>query len=250
MRLLNLKEMTTFDITVIINAHNEGSLAHHSCLSIREAIDFAELYEIRVEAIAILDNPNQETVDYFTESNHKWLKVIHVNYKDIGLSRNYGVSTANGKHIAFLDADDLWSYNWLYEAYTFCKNEKTDIICHPELNFYFGENAYIFLHEDSTSSEFNKWKLVKHNYWTSLVFLQKKLYLEQIQINTNLSSGWGYEDWHWHCETLANGIHHRVVPNTAHFIRVKQDGQLISSGQNRCILPSTKLFDPDFFNQK
>ena len=233
------------DISAILNAHSEGSMVHYSCLSLKEAIDFATDKGLIVEAIAILDNPNQETIDYFEEQNYPWLKIVNVNYGDLGLSRNHGATIATGKYISFLDGDDLFGYNWLFEAHSFSSKHFFDVICHPELNFYFGEKIHIFPQEDSTSENFDKWELSKNNYWTSLVFVKRTVFLNQLQINIDINKGWGYEDWHWHCETISNKISHRVIKNTAHFIRSKNDGLLMKTNLNNCLLPATSLFDPD-----
>ena len=236
------------DITVILNAHSEGSMAHYSCLSLKECIDFATDKGLIVEAIAVLDNPTQETIDYFNEQNYSWLKVVVVKFQDIGLSRNHGATIANGKYIAFLDGDDLFGYNWLFEAHSFCSKQFLDVICHPELNFNFGEKVHYFVHEDSTSENFDKWEMSKNNYWTSLVFLKRSVFLSQLQINVDMKSGWGHEDWHWHCETIANKFSHRVIKNTAHFIRAKGYGRLENANSNNCLVPATTLFDPDLIS--
>ena len=234
------------DITTILNAHSEGALAHFSCLSLNEAVNYATQKGLKVEVIVIIDNPNEETIDFFKEQNYSWLSIHFVDYRDLGMSRNHGVNLAKGKYIAFLDADDLWSYNWIYDAFEYSEKHKSDVICHPEISFYFGNKTHFWPHVSSDSVLFNKWQLAKSNYWTSLIFVKKSVLLDIAQSKMDIKAGFGYEDWHWHCETIARGIDHVIIKNTAHFIRSKKDGLLSKTNDNNCVLPPTVLFDPDF----
>ncbi len=116
--------MNTIDITIIINAHTEGTLVHASCLSIRKSMLFAEKEGITCEVLAVIDKGSKETLDYFKETGFDWIIPHYVDYGDLGSSRNYGASQAKGKYIAFLDGDDLWSENWLVEAFKFLRKRK------------------------------------------------------------------------------------------------------------------------------
>ena len=55
-------------------------------------------------------------------------KKIIINKKNYGagISRNIGIKNANGKFIAFLDADDVWTKNKLQEQIKFMKKEKVN----------------------------------------------------------------------------------------------------------------------------
>ena len=235
------------DITVILNAHSEGSLAHFSCLSLKKAMEYATNQSIQIQAIAVLDNPSDETSMYFLEKNHEFLEIVTVKYSDLGMSRNHGANIAKGKYLAFLDADDLWSFNWLYEAFHFAEKLHTEAVYHPEISYYFGHKIHAFPHVGTDSPQFSKWELAFTNYWTSLIFVNKQTFLKIPQMQMNIKSGFGFEDWQWHCETIAKNIPHKVVENTAHFIRSKKNGLLNDSINNNCVLPPTMLFEPTLF---
>ena len=53
------------DISVIVTAHNEGRLVHHTMRSILRGVDLAEKAGIKCQIIAVLDNPSDETLGYF-----------------------------------------------------------------------------------------------------------------------------------------------------------------------------------------
>tara|TARA_B100000809_G_scaffold234805_1_gene252566 strand:- start:355 stop:1116 length:762 start_codon:yes stop_codon:yes gene_type:complete len=230
------------DITTVITAHAEGSLIHATCMSVKEAIDFAGLQGIKNQVLVIIDKGSTETIEYFNEQAFDWLTVSSVDFGDPGASRNFAGTLATGKYIAFVDGDDLWSHNWLTEAFRFCQSDNRDIICHPAMNLYFGtEEPIVFFHEDS-EDDIDKWNLIYSNYWTGLFFTKTSILQKHPQSVINIKSGLGFEDWHWHCETLANNIPHKVVNNTIHFIRKKPDGVLARSVDIGCVLPPTNLF--------
>lgn len=86
--------------------------------------------------------------------------------------------------------------------------------------------------------------LLHYNCWTALTFLPKELFAGHDYATTDLKRGFGYEDWHFNCETLASGIQHRPVPGTAHFIRRKPGGsQSQSTIRTRGLMPPSRLFD-------
>ena len=77
------------------------------------------------EIIVVYDNPeSKENLIYLKKFISKKSKVkILINKKNIGAgySRNRGIKKANGKFIAFLDSDDVWSKNKLSLQVKFMK---------------------------------------------------------------------------------------------------------------------------------
>jgi glycosyltransferase involved in cell wall biosynthesis len=217
------------DITVIINCHNENLFAYRAIKSVIRAKNYANANGISIEIIIILDIPNDETLkivkccqaDYPSSINN----IYNVSFGDLSLSRNYGISKASGKYIAFLDGDDLMGENWLYEAYNAALSHD-NCIFHPELGIAFGTKFFWWQHIDQESKKFFLETLFTDNYWTSSVFALKEIFLLFPYKPHYLNEGYGYEDWHWNCETVAAGFIHKIVPNTIHFIRYKKEGSL------------------------
>src|SRR5579862_10021193 len=118
------------DITVILNAHHEGMLAHPSCISVELAKALAENAGISVEVLVIVDRPNPETTKFLAHRCPKEWKIVLVDFGDLGLSRNEGVRLARGRWIAFLDADDLFGVNWLRDAHKAAENDPRKIVWH------------------------------------------------------------------------------------------------------------------------
>jgi glycosyltransferase involved in cell wall biosynthesis len=216
-------------VSVIINAHREGLLAHRSVRSAIRAAEYAREQGVTVELIAVLDTSDEATLAYFQSQAAHFARLEPVDVDDLGRARNHGASCAAGRYLCFLDADDLFSQNWIAAAYQFAEAHPHDkLALHPELNLYFGDGLMLMPHADSTAPNFNPLSLIQYNYWTALVFISKALFEQHPYTTTDLQRCFGYEDWHFNCETLAAGIQHRPVPGTVHFIRRKPEGSLLS----------------------
>ncbi|WP_313805368.1 glycosyltransferase family A protein [Flavobacterium sp.] len=71
------------------------------------------------EIILVEDCSTDSSLTKASAINSEKIKIIrHQENKGLSASRNTGIKNANGKYIAFLDADDLWEINFLEEIQT------------------------------------------------------------------------------------------------------------------------------------
>lgn len=230
------------DITVVLNAHREGALAHPSVRSARAAVTVAAAAGLTVELIAVLDRADDPTREYFKEYARDDIRVVEADLGDLGLSRNVGVEEACGEYIAFLDCDDLWGSHWLVEALRFSRSYGPRAVCHPQLTLFWGTKNYVWEHLDQESADFNLNDLLVTNAWTALSFTSRAALTEVPYRFSSLGSGIGYEDWGWNCDLIAHGYVHKVVPQTIHFVRAKEQGLLASTDAASCLSVPTDRF--------
>lgn len=70
------------------------------------------------EIIVIEDCSTDKSLDIVSKiRNDKFRIIKHKKNKGLSASRNTGIKNAIAKHIAFLDADDLWKENYLQELF-------------------------------------------------------------------------------------------------------------------------------------
>jgi teichuronic acid biosynthesis glycosyltransferase TuaG len=84
----------------------------------------------KFEIIIVYDDQLINDLLYLKEIKKKDSRIrIIINKKNIGagLSRNKAIKIAKGKYIAFIDADDLWNSNKLFEQLKFMKKNKYSI---------------------------------------------------------------------------------------------------------------------------
>ncbi len=240
------------DISVIIPAHNEGFLVHRTIRSVVAAIEEARDAEISVEIIAVLDNPTGATQKYFDEQNKVELKTVVVNNGDTGATRNSGIEAASGRYIALIDADDLFARSWLTDAFYFAEQlDGDECVLHPQHSVLF-ENAFcINEHLSSADDRFDWRTLVEGSMWTSVIFASRSLLRRIPFVRLQRGSGFGYEDWHWFLQVLADGVDVHAVEGAAVFLRRRLTGSRLA-GHNAAssVIPPTWYLEPSRVAQR
>lgn len=223
------------DISVIITAHREGILSGATIQSAKIACQNCEVKGIKTEVIVVLDRANRVTKDIFLESLPGDTKFITTDYGDPGLARNSGINEAEGQFSTFLDADDLWSENWLVTAHEAAKDER-GTIWHSHCNLVFGNERNIWWHIDSDGAFFDDNYLRWANYWDAMSFAATDIYRSTQFRGNDFVLGVGHEDWHWNVETIRKGIPHKPVQNTIHFKRRRKESQMSVVAKNDALI--------------
>lgn len=231
-------------VSAIILAHAEGIMANISIHSLEAAARHFESAGHAVECIAVLDRPDAATKDVFASLPETW-SVFETDFGDQGKARNEAVKRASGAFVAFLDADDLWSFNWLERGFAIC-NEDPRIIAHPQFNYFFGANNNVLIMRDQTDPAFDPKFLRYANYWDALSMARRETYLEFPFCDREIARGFAFEDWHWNCVTLEGGYVHRVVPRTVHFKRRRVESQTLIASRSGALVRPTRLFSYDW----
>ncbi|MBB3005778.1 glycosyltransferase [Cupriavidus alkaliphilus] len=235
----------TVDISCIVTLHHEGILAHKTLASIGRAMYFAAANGARTELLLVADRADGETLQYLQRSPHlpPDTRILSTDFGDPGLARNHGARQARGEYIAILDGDDLCSENWLASALRQAR-ENPAYIVHPDYNVYFGAERWILRHPDQRDTGFRASQLLVENAWTALCVVRRETLLTIPYRDTPADSGFGYEDWHWNCDTIAAGLMHVVAADTAHFIRLKVSGSRNAAATERSrLIRHSPLFD-------
>jgi teichuronic acid biosynthesis glycosyltransferase TuaG len=135
-----------------------------------------------IEILIIYDDKDPEDLKYLNEifTSNKKIRII-VNETNIGagLSRNKGISMANGKYIGFLDADDYWDQEKVFKQIKFMK----------ENNFKVSHTSYQIVDEDKNilnvrkARDFNSCKdLIKScDIGLSTVIIEKAIIKDDIK---------------------------------------------------------------------
>lgn len=232
------------DVTVILNVHREGLASINSMKSMIDASTHAIGDGLAVECLIVADRSDRDTLDATTLMTDVGATLLEADYGDLSGARNLGVKHSRGRFLAFLDGDDLWSRNWVSEAYKEAHKNPLETVFHPEANLFFGQNfsPSWLVHEDDTTYESNWITLAMRNHWTSLSFANKQIY-ESVPYKPNcIEKRLGYEDWSWNADVISRGCRHKTVKGTVHFVRVSAISMARRARAARSLMTPTTMF--------
>jgi hypothetical protein len=210
------------DITLALTAHSETVVAGPTLNSADAAVEFARGRGFRVERILGLDRATEASRAYFLPRAREGWRVVELDAGDLGLARNALAEIAGGRFVAFLDADDLISENWLAAAgaaLAAAEDEGRQVIAHPELNVFFDAAQSCLVNRPDTDALFAPAYWRHANYFDSLAMAPRAAFREVPYAGRDMEAGFGYEDWRWNLETTAAGWSHATVRDTIIFKR-------------------------------
>ena len=133
------------EISLVVNAHREGSGAHPTIRSLIAMLAQATASGLSVEVVVVFDRSDDATRFQIGALRRyvdpSLLVVVEVDEGDLGAARMHGVAASSSEHIAWCDADDLYSASWLTSAVTALREAKRDVVVHPAWLFSFGQRC-------------------------------------------------------------------------------------------------------------
>lgn len=239
--------MSTQSIGVVITFHREGVFAHTTLRSYTLARAVARKSGLDVKFTLVLDGADEVTRQIVRE--HPDLDgtetLLEVTVGDAALARNAGIEPCDSDFICTLDGDDLISRNYFVEHFEQAAKLPEKAILHPEIVVSFGMYNAFNWQVDQAGPYFDEDSLLVINPWISAVFARRDIFAETPYAACFPSTtGFGYEDWYWNCETLAKGSEHRIAWGTIYFYRRKFSGSVNEASRSlRAVMPKTRLFD-------
>lgn len=240
--------MRNIDITVAVTAHSETVVAGPPMRSAEMAIQAAEAAGFRVERLIGLDSPSDNCRAFFSQPAYKDWKAVELNVRDLGLARNRLTEIATGRWIAFLDADDMFSENWLtLAARRLAEAEQAGqkVIAHPELNCFFDGVEFVLIKPAQDDPLFTPYYFYFGNYWDSLCMAPRAAVLETPYTARDRAGGFGYEDWQWNIDTMGSGWKHDTIRDTIIFKRRREASLVVEIGQLRAVVHGREIMAID-----
>lgn len=238
----------SIQVSLIVTFHGEGEIASKALAGIARCRSHARRSGLRCEIIAVADRADQATLSSLAKADvlEDSDQVLEVGVGDVGLARNAGISVARGEWISVSDGDDYLGAEWITRAFAKAAKEGRRHVFHPEWVAYFGRQKAIWRQIGSDHPDFDPGILIVANPWNACSFAHATVRDKHPYIGTSLlPDGFGFEDWHWHCETLSDGCTHYVVDDTLHLVRIKSEGSLNELHRRRnAIIPRTNFFLP------
>lgn len=231
---------------MVVTAHAEGLLLHRTLRSVQRAADEVRKKGVSVEVLVVLDRPTDATRGYLDQCGLVD-RIEEIDAGDVAEGRNHGMRCAHGRYVTVIDGDDLVSVNWFTAGMAFLGAASPTTIAHPEYTIRFGDRSVVWRKQAQEDPDFHLDSVLWSNPWDVTCLALRALFIEHPYLPAQAFRGWGYEDHHWHCETIAAGCRHAVVPETVLFVRGKAHGSRWQEHvASRCVVRPSRFFDPGF----
>lgn len=227
--------MSGTDLSLVVTAHNETVVCGPTMRAADLAVEAARARGFTVQTIIALDAATEETTRYFQQPRYDHWERWVMDEGDLGRVRNAIVPRTDGRFVAFLDADDLFSENWLAEGVARlvkAEEEGERAIAHPELNVMFDGGTFVLQNIEQDDPLFTPFFCYVRNYYDSLCLTPREAHLEVPYSPRDIPNGLSFQDWQFGVETMDAGWKHVVVPDTIIFKR-RRDFSLVRESSNR-----------------
>ena len=107
----------------------------------------------------------------------------------------------------------------------------------------FENENFVWRHPSSNDPDFRPEQLIDFCHWLPGLLVPREIALQFPFAECHPSSGFGSEDWHWHCEMLAAGVRIRAVEGTTFFYRRRPGTRPAIHIQTHAVHRPTQLFD-------
>lgn len=223
------------DLSVIVTAHSETVVSGPTMRAADIAVAEAEAAGFTVERLVALDNATAATQAFFGQPALDHWRKLDLDGGDLGRTRNAVLPLSAGRAIAFLDADDLFSRNWLAEGMKRLAEAGPRAIIHPELNWLFDGARSVYQKIEQDDPFFTPYHFYFMNYYDSLCLAPREAHEEIPYVNRDIPRGLSFQDWQFAIETMAAGWRHVHAPDTIIFKR-RRDTSLVTESRTRSAL--------------
>jgi hypothetical protein len=233
--------MTDTDLSLVVTVHNETLVCGPTIESADVAVEAARSAGYTVETIIALDKATEAATEYVHQPAFDHWDRWGLHEGDLGMVRNAVVSRVQGRHVAFLDADDLFSANWLARGLAVleaARDRGERVIAHPEVNLTFDGAIGVHQNVEQDSPLFTPYFLYMRNCYDSLCMTPREAHREVPYVHRDIPNGLSYQDWQFAIETMARGWKHVVVPETVIFKRRRDFSLGIESKSRRSLVRS------------
>lgn len=240
-------------ISAVVTFHAEGILAHNTLTSYATSRDLFRACGGDVEFVFVLDRADEMTTRVVR--SHPLLdgseRIVDTDVGDPALARNIGVAESTADYIAMLDGDDLISRRYFIDHLREAEKLGVGAILHAEMVLSFGMYNAFNWQVDQEGEYFNRASLLTVNPWICAAFAHRSVFESVPYAACHPGrTGFGYEDWYWNCETVANGFTHRLAWGSVYFYRRKWRGSVNEANNHiHAVIPKSRLFETSLRRQ-
>ena len=233
--------MSGVDLSLVVTVHSETLVCGPTMDSADKAVAAAREAGYVVQTVVALDRATEQATSYFAQPDFDHWERWPMEEGDLGRVRNAVVPRTEGRYVAFLDADDLFSENWLASGIARLDEARARderVIAHPELIITFDGGLGLHQNIDQASPLFTPYFMYLRNPYDSLCLTPREAHLEVPYVHRDIPNGLSWQDWQFGVETMAQGWEHVLVTDTIIFKRRRDVSLMTESAGRRALLRS------------
>jgi len=204
-------------VDIIIPNYNKGKYLK-KCL---ESV-FKQSYK-KWKLIIVDDNSTDISLNILKKYNkNKKLKIIYLKKnKGPSFCRNLAIKNSNNNYIAFLDSDDTWKHNKLYEQLTYMVKNKYDFTYSDYCTYYEKDKKILKKNRTNLKSSFNYDEFIINSSINSSTMILKKKIIKGIKFKKlNL-----LEDYIFKCQILKKNYTAKKINQVLAYYRVHENNR-------------------------
>jgi hypothetical protein len=213
------------DLEVVVFVHDQGHFLGGCITSVMRASAYAEARGRSVLLTAVVRAPTPLTSAWVHQRLDTRWRILHSPGSALSQARNLARLAITGRHVAFIDGDDLWCENWLDSAAAAVSREPA--IWRPETLITFGSD---FHSPAGRSLMFQPIKLddpsilLSHQILASGFVAPREILMANPWPDPDAERGWDQPDHWWNCNVAGTGHTHRALADTFHYRHIRGAG--------------------------
>ena len=184
--------------------------------------------------IIVDDNSNDSSLHILKEfKNKKKIKIIRLTKnKGPSFCRNLGIENSNNNYIAFLDSDDIWKPNKLYDQLIYMIQNKYNFTYSDYCTFYENEKKNFKKNSTNLKDSFNYDEFKLNSSINSSTMIVKRKILKGIKFKSLAL----LEDYIFKCQILTKNYTAKKIKKVLAYYRVHKDNRSKSKFNNLLFL--------------
>lgn len=135
------------------------------------------------ELFVVDDGSTDQGIERLAEIKDPRMKILRQENQGVSVARNTGIAAATSEFVAFLDADDVWRWDYLMQIDQLIEKYTQADIFVTAYNVFMSEDVIHYSNEEEadTSGVRNYWLSLKNGYdfvWTSATVIRRKAILD------------------------------------------------------------------------
>lgn len=243
------------DLSIVIPCHAEGYILHRTLKNVEVSIQLFNKNNKKIdyEVILVGDSLTEETQTYLETLNEFFqdipISFYEVDFADPGLTRNYGIEKSSGEYTVLMDGDDLFSVNWLYDAYTMLEDFDGKKIARTEYFIPFGsdDDKYnYYFHKEELSKVQDVIRHIATNPWEMMCMAKSEIF-KSVKFFPKKDI-YRFEDFKYNCDLLYEGYENFIVPDTITFVRKRKGSVVEGDFYSSRFLAPTKMYQKEYLD--